>query len=136
MSEQYSQNDVVDAADTRENLLGDGELMADRDPEDQQKVESCYQFFDLETVKESYLSNNVKAETILAKQESSPVKSEQKGKVNFKTKSFFERLGPGYKDMPVQSHSGFYDKYMTGVNNDKLKKVFLKREFYALSIVG
>ena len=38
--------------------------------------------------------------------------------------------------MPVQSHSGFYDKYMTGVNNDKLKKVFLKREFYALNSVG
>ena len=25
---------------------------------------------------------------------------------------------------------------MTGVNNEKLKKVFLKREFYALNIVG
>lgn len=38
--------------------------------------------------------------------------------------------------MPIQSNSKFFDKYMTGVNNEKLKKVFLKREFYSLKIIG
>jgi len=51
-------------------------------------------------------------------------------------KSFFERLGPQFSDMPIQSKSNFYDKYMMGVHNDKIKKVFLKREFYAMTIIG
>jgi len=38
--------------------------------------------------------------------------------------------------MPIQSNSKFFDKYMTGVNNEKLKKVFLKREFYSMRIIG
>ena len=38
--------------------------------------------------------------------------------------------------MPIQSASKFYDKYMTMCHNDKIKKVFLKREFYSLVMIG
>lgn len=57
-------------------------------------------------------------------------------RIDYRTKSFFDRLGPTFEEMPIQSNSKFFDKYMTGVNNEKLKKVFLKREFYSMRIIG
>ena len=38
--------------------------------------------------------------------------------------------------MKHQSRSNFLDRFMTSVNNRKVKEVFLKREFYQLQIVG
>lgn len=51
-------------------------------------------------------------------------------------RSFFDRLGPEYAQLTVQSRSGFFDKYVASVHKDKLKQVFLKREFYSLQVLG
>ena len=97
-------------------------------PEDEERQTLNYHQFDINLVRDTYLGVKTKADPGGLKSE---LKRETKTGEYYKTKSFFERLGPQFQDMPIQT-KGYFDKYMTGVHNDKLKKVFLKREFYSL----
>ena len=88
----------------------DGEQMYDRYEEEEEnsseKKESDYHIFDIRTVKDTYLSNKFKTEEHNLKSE--VIKQERvrrPGEVIFKNKSFFERLGPQFMHMPIQSKS-------------------------------
>ena len=105
--DQYSQNELQNMEDDRANMLNfqDGEQMINPpEEEDSELKKSNYEFFDLNTIRNTYLGNKMKQEEHSMKTEAIGIKKEGKGgkgKHLYLTKSFFQRLGPQYADLPI-----------------------------------
>ena len=62
---------------------------------------TTYTEFDMYVIKNTYLQNKFKTEQHQLKMEASSIKREKYDGHKYTTKSFFERLGPTFKDMPI-----------------------------------